>query len=51
MKSSILLSLLFVALLTYLLIKFNKRINSKKYSRKPLDTWGSLSEGIDPTDE
>jgi len=51
MKSSIITSLLLAALLTFFIFKLSKRTNLKKYERKPKNSWNSLSEGIDPTDE
>jgi hypothetical protein len=50
-KSSIITSLLLVAISTYLITRLSKHANSNKYERKEKNTWNSLSEGIDPTDE
>lgn len=51
MKFSIATSLLLAIITIYLIVRSSKRASSNKYERKPKDSWNSLSEGIDPTDD
>jgi hypothetical protein len=42
---------LIIGLATFLIVKSSRKDSTKKYELKPKNTWNSLSEGIDPTNE
>ena len=46
-KASLLFILVFV--IGYLILILSRRGISKKYDRKPENSWSALNEGIDPT--
>ncbi|MEJ6574522.1 MAG: hypothetical protein QNL78_05315 [Actinomycetes bacterium] len=45
----IFLLLISTALLAYLILRISRRGISKKYDRKPENSWSALNDGIDPT--
>lgn len=40
---------LFIAVISFLMIKLGRKSGPSKYDRKPSTPWNSLSEGEDPT--
>jgi len=46
-KASILFILVFV--IGYFILRLSRRGISKKYDRKPENSWSALNDGIDPT--
>jgi hypothetical protein len=44
-------SLLFISVFAigYLILRLSRRGISKKYDRKPENSWSALNDGIDPT--
>jgi len=40
-----------MAFAIYLIIRLSKKSSASRYEKKSKNTWSSLSEGVDPTDE
>jgi len=51
MNNSFFVAILLILTSLFLIIKFNKHLNSQKFKVKPQDKWHMLSEGKDPTDD
>jgi hypothetical protein len=51
MNNSFFGAILLILTALFLIIKFNRNLNSQKYKIKPKDKWHMFSEGKDPTDD